>query len=115
MDVIIQSLGFQAGESLEAFIKEKVSQLKSDNIIRANVRLSFTQDKSDENKCCEIVLEVPGNDMFVKRVTAHFESAANACVDVLHLNLKKEKEKRLDKRQADADLIRETIEQFKTV
>ena len=39
MDIIIQSLGFNAGETLEQFIKEKVSSLKSDSIVRANVTL----------------------------------------------------------------------------
>jgi ribosome-associated translation inhibitor RaiA len=110
MDVIIQAIGFQAGAQLQQFAEEKVQQLKSDKIIRANVKFSITQDKSQDNKCCEIILEIPGNDMFVKRTTAHFESAVNECLDVLHLNLKKEKEKQNDRRQADATIIQDNID-----
>lgn len=107
MDVIIQSLGFDATDKLQAYVTEKVQALKSDQIIRANVKFTITQDKSDDNKSCEIILEIPGNDMYVKRTTSHFESAVNECVDVLHLNLKKEKEKNLDRRQADATAIQD--------
>lgn len=109
MDVIIQSLGFDASEKLKSFTTEKIQSLKSDQIIRANVKFSLTQDKNDENKCCEIILEIPGNDMFVKRTTQHFESSVNDCLDVLHLNLKKEKEKNLDRRQADAEAIQDKL------
>lgn len=112
MDVIIQSLGFDAAERLKNFTTEKVQTLKSDQIIRANVKFSLTQDKTEDNKCCEIILEIPGNDMYIKRTTAHFESSVNECIEVLHLNLKKEKEKNLDRRQADATTIQDKLSEL---
>ena len=40
MDIIIQSLGFKAGEELETYIHEKLGKLSpNDHIVRANVTL----------------------------------------------------------------------------
>lgn len=42
MDVIIQSLGFKAGEGLEGYVREKLNKLTpNDQIVRANVTLFF--------------------------------------------------------------------------
>ena len=46
MDIIIQSLGFTAGEQLETYTREKLEKLTpSDNIIRANVTLFLGPDR----------------------------------------------------------------------
>ena len=105
MDIIIQSLGFKAGEALESFIREKVGALKSDKIVRANVALFLGPDSDPENKHCEIRLEVPGNDHFVKKSGVHFETAASDCIDVLTAMIKKAKEKEIAARHLDIDPI----------
>lgn len=105
MDIIIQSLGFTAGLGLESFIREKLEALNSDKIVRANVTLYLGSEANIENNVCEIRLEVPGNDHFVKKAAEHFEIAATECVDVLDGMLNKERSKNLDRRQADADAI----------
>ena len=87
MDIIIQSLGFNAGESLENFIREKVNTLKSDNIVRANVTLYKGPSGNPESDYCEIRLEVPGNDLFVKKNSQYFESSINECVEVCRYRL----------------------------
>jgi putative sigma-54 modulation protein len=102
MDIIIQSLGFKAGETLENFIREKISALKSDNIIRANVTLFMGQNSNPENNYCEIRLEVPGNDHFVKKTSQYFETAVSECVDVLAQLINKTKEINLDRLQSTA-------------
>ena len=109
MDVIIQSLGFTAGETLENFTREKLQALKSGEIIRANVTFFLGPESNPENNYCEIRLEIPGNDLFVKRTGKYFETAVSECVELLQANLKKEKEKRLERRQADADIIQDAI------
>ncbi|MER3464607.1 MAG: 30S ribosomal protein S30 [Chitinophagaceae bacterium] len=97
MDVIIQSLGFKAGEELEAYIKEKLGKLKpNDHIIRANVTLFFGPDRATPNDYCEIRLEVPGNNLFVKESAADFEQAADECINKLQSILRKQKEKQVD-------------------
>lgn len=100
MDIIIQSLGFKAGETLESFIREKVSALKSDNIIRANVTLFMGPETNPENNYCEIRLEVPGNDHFVKKNRQYFETSVSECVDVLAQMINKSKDINTDRRQS---------------
>src|SRR4051812_21261265 len=105
MDIIIQSLGFKAGESLENFATDKVNTLKYDHIIRANVTLYKGPDANPENNYCEIRLEIPGNDAFVKKNNVYFETAISACIDVLNEKLSRDKSKIIDRRQAEAALI----------
>lgn len=109
MDIIIQSLGFTAGESLEGFIKEKLQSLKSDEIVRANVTLFKGPASNPENDYCEIRLEVPGNDHFVKRNSPYFETSVTECIDVLNQSIKKAKDKNESRRQADAVEIHDAI------
>lgn len=97
MDVIIQSLGFKAGEELESYIREKLDKLKpNDHIIRANVTLFLGPDRATPNDYCEIRLEVPGNDLFVKESAADFEQAVDETVNKLQGILRKQKEKQVD-------------------
>lgn len=105
MDIIIQSLGFSAGETLESFIREKLNGLKSDNIVRANVTLFLGPSSAPEHNYCEIRLEVPGNDHFVKKQGVYFENAVSECVDVLTQMIKKSKEKEAARKVIEAAAI----------
>jgi len=97
MDVIIQSLGFKAGEELESYIQQKLEKLKpNDNIVRANVILFLGPDRATPNTYCEIRLEVPGNDLFVKEHSAEFEQSVDSAVNKLQGMIRKAKEKQLD-------------------
>ena len=98
MEVIIQSLGFKAGEELESYISEKLDKLKpNDHIIRANVTLFLGPDKATPNTYCEIRLEIPGNDLFIKESSPEFEQSVDAAVNKLQTMLRKEKEKQMDR------------------
>lgn len=100
MDVIIQSLGFKAGEALESYIREKLEKLKPDDkIIRANVTLFLGPDRATPNTYCEIRLEVPGPDLFIKESAVEFEQAVDECVNKLAGQLRKQKEKQVDRWQ----------------
>lgn len=98
MDIIIQSLGFKAGEDLENFVREKLEKLKPDEkIIRANVTLYIGADKNIPDTWCEIRLEVPGNDLFIKESAKDdFEQATERAVNKLQGMLRKAKEKQID-------------------
>lgn len=99
MDIIIQSLGFKAGENLEAFIREKLEKLTpNDHIVRANVTLYLGPDRATPNTYCEIRLEVPGNDHFVKESAPEFEQAVDQTVNKLQGMLRKAKEKMTEHR-----------------
>lgn len=109
MDIIIQSLGFKAGEALESFVREKLDTVKSDRIIRANVTLYLGSDGNPENKISEIKLEVPGNDMFVKKGSEHFETAIAECVEVLKHQVNRERDKYTASLKADAEKIQDAL------
>jgi len=97
MDIIIQSLGFKAGEGLEEYIREKLGKLSpSDHIVRANVTLFLGPDRSTTNNYCEIRLEVPGPDHFVKESSADFEQSVDSAVNKLQHMIRKTKEKQVD-------------------
>ncbi len=97
MDVIIQSLGFKHSDNLEQFINEKLDKLRpSDHIIRANVTLFQGPDRATPNDYCEIRLEVPGNDLFVKESSPEFEQAIDECINKLSGILRKQKDKLVD-------------------
>lgn len=109
MEVIIQHLGFTASETLDAFIREKINTLKSDKIVRANVTLYLASEGNPDKQVCEIRLEVPGNDLFVKKGNVHFETAVTECVDILQSKLKKQHDKNIDQRQADENKIQDAL------
>jgi len=103
MDIIIQSLGFKAGEELEAYIREKLDKLSpNDHIVRANVTMFLGPDRATPNTYCEIRLEVPGNDLFVKENSPEFEQSIDEAVNKLQGMLRKAKEKLVDRRQGNA-------------
>ena len=104
MDIIIQSLGFNAGESLENFIREKVNTLKGDNIVRANVTLYKGPSGNPESDYCEIRLEVPGNDHFVKKGSDVFEKAITECSDALQNMIRKARDKQISNRHVEPEL-----------
>ena len=99
MDIIIQSLGFKAGDELEAYIHDKLNKLNpNDHIVRANVTLFLGPDRATRNTYCEIRLEVPGNDHFVKESNPDFEQAVDAAVNKLQQMVRKSRDKQSDKR-----------------
>jgi putative sigma-54 modulation protein len=107
MDVIIQSLGFKHSSELEGYIQEKLEKLKpSDRIIRANVTLFQGPDRNTPEDYCEIRLEVPGPDLFVKEHSLSFEQAVDSCVNKLNSQMHKQMEKQIDrKHRADPNDI----------
>jgi putative sigma-54 modulation protein len=102
MNIVVQSLGFTAGEDLEAFINEKLKNFdKEINIIRANVTLFIASDANPHKYYCEIRLEIPGNDLFVKKSSDTFEKAIVDAADTIQKNIRKTKEKQLDRNQGN--------------
>jgi len=98
MDIIIQSLGFKAGDGLEDFISEKLEKFDRElDIIRANVTLYIGSAANPDRCYCEMRLEVPGNDLFVKKNSDSFEKAIVDTIHALQKNIHKSKERQLDR------------------
>jgi len=100
MDIIIQSLGFKASEHLEEFVREKLKKavLESDKVIRANVILYAASESNPNNNVCEIRLEVPGNDHFVKKNSDVFEKAITECTETLQKVIRRARDKQISNR-----------------
>lgn len=100
MDIIIQAKDFKVGNSLRAFITEKVGKLynKCKSIIRAEVILRQGGHSELENKLCEIRLLVPGNDHIVKVNSTVYEKSVFKAVNVLDKILRRNKTKIISRR-----------------
>jgi putative sigma-54 modulation protein len=96
MKLNIQSLKFDAGSKLLAYIEEKLGKLNKfyDNIVGADVTMSVAHvSESSSNKVVKMRLEIPGNDLFAEHQAATFEEAIDHTLDVLKKQLLKHKEK----------------------
>ncbi len=95
MDININSVKFVADKKLEAFVNSKVKKLIQfyDDIISANVYLKLENTQDLNNKITEIKLEIPGNELFVKKQSNSFEKSTDNAVSALKRQITKHKEK----------------------
>ena len=71
MKVFIQSVNFNADKDLINFAESKLESLGKfyDKIVDAEVFLKVQQTSDKENKNTEIKLNIPGNELIVKKTT----------------------------------------------
>lgn len=95
MEIRVQSIRFDASESLEAFVQKKVSKLEQfyDGILSAEVVLKVIKPEVALNKNASISLKVKNGDLFAEKIADTFEEAVDVCVDALSKQLVKHKEK----------------------
>lgn len=85
MKTQIQSLGFDANQSLLKFIDQKLEKIGhlTDRILEGKVILKIDKSDTRENKICEIRLVIPGNDLFAKKTAETFEQAVDHVTQAL--------------------------------
>lgn len=95
MKIYMQAVNFNAQETLEAYVEEKIGKLDtySDQIVAANVYLKLDNSNSKENKIAEVILEVPGDDIVVSKTGQSFEECIDLSADTLKRLIIKRKEK----------------------
>ncbi|MCF6182327.1 ribosome-associated translation inhibitor RaiA [Lutibacter sp.] len=95
MKVYVQSVNFNADKDLIDFVEKKVNSLEKyyDRIVDSEVFLKVQQTSDKNNKNVEIKINVPGNDIVVKKQSKTFEEGAMLAVDSLKRILTKKKEK----------------------
>ena len=98
MKVFTQSVNFNADKVLINYVEKKANQLVKfhDKIVDVEVFLKVQNTSDKENKIIEIKLNIPGNELIVKRETKTFEEGINLGIDSLKRQLKKSKEKTRD-------------------
>ena len=100
MKLQMSSLKFDADQKLLDFIQKKADKLDTfyDSIIDGEVNMKIDNGTDQENKVVEIKLNVPGSSLFAKEHSTSFEAAADSAVEALRRQLKKFKEKQVEKR-----------------
>ena len=95
MKVFVQSVNFNADRDLIDFIEKKVNGLEKyyDKIVDSEVFLKVQQTSEKKNKLVEVKINIPGNEIVVKKQSKTFEEGAMLAVDSLKRQLTKKKEK----------------------
>ncbi|AUC16999.1 ribosomal subunit interface protein [Tenacibaculum sp. SZ-18] len=98
MKVFTQSVNFKADIDLVKFIEKKVGNLDKfhDKIVDAEVFMKVQKTSEKENKITEVKINIPGNELIVKKTTKTFEEGVSLGVDSLKRQLRKSKEKQRD-------------------
>lgn len=96
MNVQIQSVKFDAGQTLLDFIQKKMDRLDrfvDERASGAEVVLRLDADSEKGNKVVVISLRVPGGDIHVEERAFTFEEAIDNSMDVIKRQLEKAKAK----------------------
>ena len=95
MEIKIQSIHFDATEKLQAFIEKKIAKLEKtyEAIQKVEVQLKVVKPATAQNKEVGISVTVPGNTLFVEKVSDTFEESIDLGVDSMRVQLQKYKEK----------------------
>ena len=95
MDIEVKAIKFDATDKLQEFIQKKVSKLDKfcDNIRKVEVSLKVVKPATAQNKEASIVVVLPGEEIFVQKVSDTFEEAITQSMPVLERQLVKYKEK----------------------
>ena len=99
MTINLQTVNFNAKAGLEEYVERKLSKLDQyyDKIIASQVYLRVENISEKENKFVEVRLEVPGDDIIVKKQGQSFEECIDLSVDTLKKLIIRKKEKIADK------------------
>ncbi len=95
MKVNMQAVNFNAQDSLKEYLDRKMNKLDNyyDKIIAVDVYLKLDNNNSRDNKIGEFRLEVPGDDLIVKKTGQSFEEVIDLATDALKRQIIKRKEK----------------------
>ncbi|RQP13737.1 MAG: ribosome-associated translation inhibitor RaiA [Chryseobacterium sp.] len=79
---------------MQEHIEKKLNKLETfyDKIISARVYLKVENTTEKNNKTTEIVLNIPGDDIVVKKTCPTFEECIDTCVDTAKKLLIKKKQ-----------------------
>ncbi len=99
MTTNLQSVHFDADKKLIDFANEKVNKLSNlyEGLINCEIILRLDKSSSNDNKVAEIKLLAKGHELFSKKQSLSFEESIDLACDALKTQIKKYKEKMLEK------------------
>ena len=95
MKVNIQAVNFNVDRKLVDFINVRMEKIEKfyDKLISVDVFLRVENTSDKENKCVDIKLGIPGEDLVVKKQFKTFEEGVDSASESLARLLIKKKEK----------------------
>lgn len=95
MNIIVQSIRFDADKKLIQFIQKKVNKLDQffDQIIDSECYLKLENVEDEANKVTEFKLNIPGGQLFAKAHAKSFEEATDIAIESLRRQINKHKTK----------------------
>jgi putative sigma-54 modulation protein len=95
MNINITSVHFKADQKLESFITEKIEKMSKvyDGILGSEVSLKLGNTEKPENKTCEIIMKIRGNNVLAEKTAKTFEEATDLAVEATRKQLQKIKDK----------------------
>lgn len=97
MDIQVKDVNFNAEQRLLLETKKRVEKLYHlyDHIVSVDVNLRLENNHEKGNKTSEIIVKVPGTELFVKKTMDSFEKATDASLAALRKQVTKYKSKQL--------------------
>src|SRR5690606_2982703 len=113
MNIIVQSIRFNADKKLIQFIQRKVDKLDQffDQIIDGECYLKLENVEDEANKITEFKLNIPGSQLFAKAQAKSFEEATDLAIESLRRQINKHKTKTRTKASNHKELLSVTTEE----
>ena len=95
MELIIQSVNFDATDQLKLFVDKKVKKLEriSDEIIQAEVILKVVKPEAVSNKDAALKINFKHKEVYANKNADTFEEAIDLCITAIEKQIKKTKQK----------------------
>ena len=95
MNIVIQSVHFDASVQLKEFIEKKISKLDkfTDQIVDAEVILKVVKPEVANNKEASVKLNIKNGELFANKTADSFEEAVAQSIEALEKQVLKVKEK----------------------
>lgn len=95
MNIVIQSVHFDASVQLKEFIEKRISKLDkfTDQIVDAEVILKVVKPEVANNKEASVKLNIKNGELFANKVADSFEEAVVQSLEALEKQVLKVKEK----------------------
>ena len=90
-----QSLNYKADQKLKDFAKKRIEKLSLfyNQIIEVFVFTKVENSSDGINKWAELKIDIPGDDIVVKKISKTFEESINSAAESAERVLKRRKEK----------------------
>jgi putative sigma-54 modulation protein len=95
MKVSVHAVNFTVDRKLVDFVQERMDKLEKyyDKVVSSDVYLKVEKTSEKENKIVEVKINVPGDELLVKKQCKSFEEATEMAAESLERMLLKRKEK----------------------